>query len=392
MSRAEAHVGPFGFHAMDLHDRGLVPIPVGGAHGKKPLIMGWNRKRSSTALRALIGKFADAQIGIACGPSGLTVVDIDDPLLEPEMIERFGDTPLKQRSPGGGTHLFYRDAGEGCPSLRTEGKAVDIKGHGGFVMVVWSIRTAGVHAGKPYAFRGGSSWDDLPNLPRVKPGSLPPAWNPKVQGPAMVIGDRAEHPPESPNGVKKGRRNKELFSYGLRVAWYCYEADDPHLHGDVPPPALLDELETANDNFDPPLPQAEVKHIARSVWNYERHNRNFVGSRGYGYYASFEALDLLVARPHGADVYTLYHLLKRHHWRDAQFPASPDAMAERNLIAGWGAHRYRKALTILVEVRLLAIVRPGGHGHHDPRLFTFTRWPSRFLKIFLNSSLQNQKT
>jgi hypothetical protein len=100
-----------------------------------------------------------------------------------------------------------------------------------------SIRTVGEHAAKRYLLHG--SWDDLPNLPTVKPGSVPPAWNPEVQGPAMVIGDRVEHSPERPKGVKQGSRNKELFRYGLRMAWWCYEADDPHLHGDVPPPALL---------------------------------------------------------------------------------------------------------------------------------------------------------
>jgi hypothetical protein len=110
---------------------------------------------------------------------------------------------------------------------------------------------------------------------------------------------------------------------------------DPHLASNVPPPALLDELESANDRFDPPLPQAEVERIARSVWKYEREGGNFVGSRGYGYYASFEALDLLVARPHGSDAYVLGHLLMRHHWREAQFPASPEAMAKLSLIAGW---------------------------------------------------------
>jgi hypothetical protein len=128
---------------MELHNRGLVPVPAGGVDGKTPLISGWNRKRHVDGLRSLISKFADAQIGIACGRSDLTVVDIDDPLLEPEMIERFGNTPLRQRSPSGGTHLFYRNAGEGCPSLRIEGKPVDIKGHGGFVMAVPSIRTVG---------------------------------------------------------------------------------------------------------------------------------------------------------------------------------------------------------------------------------------------------------
>lgn len=41
------------------------------------------------------------------GQAGLVVVDVDDPELLPELIELYGDTPVKVRTPRGGTHLYY---------------------------------------------------------------------------------------------------------------------------------------------------------------------------------------------------------------------------------------------------------------------------------------------
>ena len=41
------------------------------------------------------------------GQAGLVVVDVDDPDLLPELIQLYGDTPVKVRTPRGGTHLYY---------------------------------------------------------------------------------------------------------------------------------------------------------------------------------------------------------------------------------------------------------------------------------------------
>ena len=169
---------PYASAAAELALRGLTPIPVGGEDGKKPLVK-WPRRRlapESPAIKQWAEKFASANVGILTKPSSVTVIDVDDPGLLPNMEERFGATPLVTRTPSGGGHLWYRAQGEGSRNLRrSEGLPVDVKaggsGQGGFVVVPPSVRPSGPHAGKPYRFERGS-WDDLRRLPSIRAGSL----------------------------------------------------------------------------------------------------------------------------------------------------------------------------------------------------------------------------
>jgi len=163
----------FATAAPDLSNRGLAVLPLGG-NGKQPLIKWreWRKRPGQAFIQKLIDEFPAANIGVLCGLSGITVVDIDAPELTSLMIERFGETPLKTVTPSGGLHLWYRNSGEGCPKvLRGEGLAVDIKGKGGLVVVPPSVRPAGQYAGHLYSFFTGS-WDDLPHLPPIRPGAL----------------------------------------------------------------------------------------------------------------------------------------------------------------------------------------------------------------------------
>src|SRR2546425_678030 len=106
--------------APSLAAAGLTVLPLGGDDGKVPLIKwaNWKRHPGLAFIRALIKEHPDANIGVVCGLSGVTVVDIDDLDLMPLMIERFGDTPLRTNTPSGGVHLWYRNSGEGCQNLR----------------------------------------------------------------------------------------------------------------------------------------------------------------------------------------------------------------------------------------------------------------------------------
>jgi len=112
-------------------------------------------------------------VGIACGPSGLVVIDLDTPkpsqALPPEwqtsgvvdgydvlavLCERAGQ-PLVQlldtytvATPSGGTHLYYRHPDAG-PRLRNTtgllGPFVDTRAHGGYVVAAGTTI-----AGRPY--------------------------------------------------------------------------------------------------------------------------------------------------------------------------------------------------------------------------------------------------
>lgn len=106
--------GPFATTAEMLWHAGLAPIPAGGGDGKEPLVADftkWKRRPGLGTLLTWIAKFPDANVGVVTGPlSGIAVIDIDsaDPVVQQRMIERFGDTPLKTRTPSGGCHLWYQ--------------------------------------------------------------------------------------------------------------------------------------------------------------------------------------------------------------------------------------------------------------------------------------------
>ena len=226
---------PFADAALDLRDYGLAPVPLGGADGKATLVKwrGWKRLPGRRFLERLPAKLPTANVGVLTSLSGVTVVDIDDVHIVGPMVTRFGDTPLKTRTPSGGVHLWYKANGERCRNLRNEDIAVDIKGVGSMVVVPPSVRRAGEkHAGKAYTFLDGS-WDDLRRLPTLKPGSL-----------------------HSGGVIGEGDRNRRLFAYGLQQARHCDDED-----------ALIDVGRSFNDTaFETPLPVAEVVRTMHSAW------------------------------------------------------------------------------------------------------------------------------
>ena len=59
----------FGDNALPLHELGLAVFPCGGDDGKRPLVKGWHRPKSAKTIATLAQRFADANIGVACGPS-----------------------------------------------------------------------------------------------------------------------------------------------------------------------------------------------------------------------------------------------------------------------------------------------------------------------------------
>src|SRR5439155_10559446 len=104
---------------------GLFPIPLGGPDGKQPRIRGFTKmpRLSLATVRKWIVRFPGANIGIVTGGvSGVIVPDIDstDRADFDVVEERFGQTPLKVRTPSGGVHLYYRNSGERCRDLRPE--------------------------------------------------------------------------------------------------------------------------------------------------------------------------------------------------------------------------------------------------------------------------------
>jgi hypothetical protein len=116
-------LGPFAGAAETLWRAGLAPIPVGGEDGKVPLVTSftkWKRRPGLKVIRKWIVKYPAANVGVVTGSlSRVSVVDVDsaDPMVQQQMVEQFGDTPLKTGTSRGGLHLWYRHNGEASANL-----------------------------------------------------------------------------------------------------------------------------------------------------------------------------------------------------------------------------------------------------------------------------------
>jgi DNA-binding XRE family transcriptional regulator len=334
--------GPFAAAALDLAARGLAVIPLGGESGKKPLVAWakWRRPAGKNFLQKLTDKHGAANVGMICGLSKLTVVDVDAAGLADQMMERFGSTPLVVETPSGGRHLYYKSAGERSTDLRSEGFPVDIKAAGGVLVVPPSVRPSGPHAGKSYRFLAGN-WDDLPRLPNIRPGSLPASRRKLVPGGA--------------GAVSEGNRNATLLRFLLSQARGCDAITD-----------LQDVAAGWNDLLDSPLPAGEVENTVKSAWTYQINGRNWSGQEARAVVTASE-FGILIQN---ADAFTLRTLLEFNHAaRQAPFAVSPKAMHSANHIPGWSLPRYRAARDWLIGKNFLQMVHRGGARQGDPSLF-----------------------
>jgi len=343
--------GPFGDAALALHAHRLAVIPVGGEDGKVPLVKwaGWKKPAGRPFLLKLVKQHAEKNIGILCGLSKITVVDIDDRDLLPAMLVRFGSTPLIIETPRGGYHLYYRAAGEHSASLHeTENLAVDIKATGGFVVAPPSVRPSGPHAGKPYRFSTGT-WDDLQNLPPMKAGSL-----------TGTAGPGAKTRSTGPLTAAAGNRNNFLFRSLLGHARGCDTIND-----------LYDVARELNELFSSPLGEAEVERIVESVWNnYELTGKNWSGQEARAVHTASE----LQIFKNNADALLLHSILQTNHGgREEAFAVALQPMKTANVIPGWGLNKYRQTRNWLTEKGFLWTVHEGGKKTNDPFLFRFAK-------------------
>ena len=159
-------------------DMGISVIPTGGPDGKRPLENGFMQYAEHLAYPKTQDRWVehrpDANIGIMAGPvSGLTVVDVDDPNLVDDAIAEFGDTPVKDQSPRGGAHFYYRHNGEKTLN-KLDKRDIDVRGAGGNPLL---IAPPSVHqkSGKPYVFTEGGIeiLDQLPTVKDERSGDAP---------------------------------------------------------------------------------------------------------------------------------------------------------------------------------------------------------------------------
>ena len=198
-------------------------------------------------------QWANANIGVPAGtPSGFMVVDIDprnggDDSLD-KLLFAHGAFPntAEQITGGGGRHVVFRHPGFPLPKALATG--IDLKGDGGYIVVAPSMHVSG----------NRYCWDGIEGKAALLHPAEPPTWlidesektraKSKCAGGPTVVGEK----------WGAGVRNSKLTSVA----------------GSLRRQGLTDDKIAATlmainaHQCDPPLPDAEVIRIARSVARY----------------------------------------------------------------------------------------------------------------------------
>ncbi|GEP57329.1 bifunctional DNA primase/polymerase [Reyranella soli] len=328
---------------------GIVPLPLGGADGKRPLIAHPARLGRRAAIDlAHKPRFADAPgLGFWCGKrNGLTVVDIDSQV-DAEVrhaINTYGDSPVIVQTASGKAHLYYRHAGERRSIRPDKGHPIDILGEGGLAVAPPSERPTG---GRYRFLRGGL--DDLRKLPKIRPGALGAAQSSL----------RNEH--EQATKAEQGNRNASMFRLARELALGVVDRD-----------ALLEQIRRCNADLADPLPDAEVQRTVGSVWRYREQGRLMVSGNGSTIIIPAESITRLLTAG-ATDSLALMTMARRAHGAQPGRPFAlvPQAMADARLIGSWGRNRYRAAIRQACDLGELQQIAAGGRGKNDPALYCF---------------------
>lgn len=180
----------------------------------------------------------DAGVGIALAPSGLVALDID-PRHDGD-IEALPPHPptLTARTGGGGWHLLFR-APTGASFPGRVGRGLDVK-HKGYIVAEPSVHPSG-HA---YCWQDWTPGEGEPEIPEA------PAW---LRRPAEAPRNAGVAPEPGGDTWGAGRRNERLSSEAYRWRKQGRTVEQ-----------IAPVLVAMNEAWcEPPLPEAEVREIAR---------------------------------------------------------------------------------------------------------------------------------
>lgn len=193
----------------------------------------------------------DANIGIACGPSRLLVVDVDPRNGGDKTFKRlkkqhgFPDTVTAITS-GGGRHLYYLDdpkSSRSVTDLTGDSGGVDIKAASGYVVAPSSLHKSGEH----YRWAKGQS-----------PNECDLAQAPEWLLAQVVQASTAEFIDDG-GPILDGQRNETLFRLACSLR-----------RKDLSVPAIAAALTVINqERCENPLPESEIEQIAESAGRYD---------------------------------------------------------------------------------------------------------------------------
>jgi hypothetical protein len=227
---------------------------------KHPRISAWQHEATTdpAQITRWWRAWPDANIGIATGPApGLVVIDIDpnrggeDSLKALVAAYRGNEKPFETvmcLTGGGGQHYYFRHPGRYVKSdsdrFGAEFPGLDVKGDGGYVLAPPSNH----QSGGTYLWELSSHPDDLAVAPL-------PGW---------ILSLLETRQPAAPATSTAG----ELIADGRRNATLSSMAGAMRRQG-MTEPELLVALRAVNaERVMPPLPDAELVTIARSVARY----------------------------------------------------------------------------------------------------------------------------
>lgn len=206
---------------------------------------------------AIIRMFSRWPVGVAIATAGLVIIDVDAPaspwLVEDGVPEALMSCPTS-RTPGGGTHHFFRrPAGFRGKNWNSEvAVGIDIKTDGGYVVLAPTERAEG-----RYEWVRG----DLRDITRDTLPVLPDAINRHIERTAArrERAGAAARPSIAGGGrIPEGQRNSTLTSHAGRLR-----------RQGMTQTQIASELLVMNTTLcDPPLPTDQVEGIAASIARY----------------------------------------------------------------------------------------------------------------------------
>lgn len=199
-----------------------------------------------------------ANVGIACGPAGLAVVDVDprhggDESLA-ELVAEHGPLPatIETITGGGGRHLLFENPPGLIVKSRTIAAGLDMKAGGGYICAPPSLHASG----RRYEF-------EFSRHPKSTPLAPLPDWLAAMAAEAMHS-ERAET--ANPDGwvammLSRGAHEGERNNTAAKLAGYF------HRHR-VDPNITIVILAGWNQLNRPPLAQGELERVVENIDRY----------------------------------------------------------------------------------------------------------------------------
>lgn len=235
---------PFEFATKYSKALGWSIVPINPSTKRPPI--SWERYQSHYPRKHELEKWFKGRtweqvgVGLITGRiSDIIVIDIDD--TSGNLYDY--DSPVKVRSGGGGTHLYYKWSQQVHNKVRINGSPVDLRGDGGLIVLPPTIHPSG---NRYKWINDGKLTDLVKNLPKL-PDFI------------FALKDEKKAPMELTEivGAGEGSRNDKLYKVACSLA-------------KKPPKDVMLTVSEINKTFDPPLEDGEVVTIVKSAL---RHNK-----------------------------------------------------------------------------------------------------------------------